>query len=264
MSTHILVNFFISTSLGSFQNASASSCRTEIYINDPQATILVDDKKIDTNRPVVECAEYDQKIAIEAPGKKPFVRFIPAKSRFNQNEKFWNVQLENILEFPQLQGQRLPAAASKSEAQVKFVAPVISPATPVAKIIPEAKSDSETPMISNSKKNSVQKNNFFESLAFEVEKGIFIQIEAIAGFKSNPVSVKAIHAVSQKQAGVLGIKACPAQIAGRNQEWTKILVGPVKTKKEAQALAKFYGNKSFMIVNPLCLKNLIKTSQIEK
>ncbi len=258
MPTHILVSFFISTFLGSFQSASASSCRTDIYLNDPQATILVDDKKIDTNRPVVECADYDQKILIEAPGKKPFVRYIPAKIRFNQNEKFWNVQLENILEFPQLQGQRIPSAASGNEPQAKTVSPVILQDKAALQNNSETKNNFEPD------KNLKAQDSFSHTLAFEVEKGIFVQIEAIAGFKAKPKSIKAANAVSRKNIAGMGIKSCPTQIAGTNQEWTKILVGPVKSKKEAQGLAKLFGDKSFTIVDPLCLKNLIKTSQIEK
>ncbi len=240
MGTHVLVSFFILSFLGSFQNASASSCFTEIYLNDSPATVSVDNVKIEANRPIIECTDYDQKILIEAPGKKPFVRYIPSKSRFNQNEKFWNVHLENILEFPQLHVQRIPSSVFTSETQTINAAP------------PRSANCSES------------ENNFSDSFEFEVMHGIFVQIEAIAGFKVNPKSIRAANAVSQQKGSGMGIKACPTHLAGTKRAWTKILVGPVRSKREAQALAKSFGEKSFMIVNPLCMKNLIKTSQIEK
>lgn len=240
MGTHVLISFFILSFLGSFQNASASSCLTEIYLNDSQATVSVDNVKIEANRPIIECTDYDQKILIEAPGKKPFVRYIPSKSRFNRNEKFWNVHLENILEFPQLQVQRIPSSVFTSETQT------ITTASP------------------KSENNAASENNFSEAFAFEVVRGIFVQIEAIAGFKVNSKSIRATNAVSQQKGSGMGIKTCPTHLAGTKKAWTKILVGPVRSKKVAQALAKSFGERSFMIVDPLCVKNLIKTSQIEK
>ena len=98
-----------------------------------------------------------------------------------------------------------------------------------------------------------------ELITLEYMSGLFIQIEAIHGLQGQKHLTE--RKVSSLGAQLVGqqITICPTHIVSLSQNWTKVLVGPVKSKQEADVLAKKYGRGSFSVTSPLCETHL-KTS----
>ncbi len=89
-------------------------CEIEIRANDPKAVISIDGTLINSSHQFIDCKETPQNIIIAAPGKKPFVRVIPAASDFNKDDNFWNVRLQSYSDHaPVNQVQDLPNVSTE-------------------------------------------------------------------------------------------------------------------------------------------------------
>lgn len=80
-------------SLHLFAAEAAAVCQVEVFVNDPNAKILVDGKDVGTLKNL-PCKEVAQVVRIEAPGKIPFVRAIPELSDESALGVQWQVELQ--------------------------------------------------------------------------------------------------------------------------------------------------------------------------
>jgi hypothetical protein len=256
--------FFISHS------EARENCRTEIRVNDSMASISIDGMQVGTSHYIANCKEEPQTVVIVASDKRAFTRVLPGAADFNPHENFWNVRLQSYLynsiasegrDLAQVLLEIGQLRQTVNDLKKSALAPSnLHPVSPASEV-PSPKREIAANPINNPVKSGTEKS---DSIQMQLLKGIFVQVEAIPGMKAPRDA--AAERLKELHASLNGMQVtmCPTHVAETAKDWTKVLVGPVSNKNEAQKLTKLYGQESFIIRDPMCEKNSTVHFQIEQ
>ena len=76
-----------------------SNCEVTVQVNDPQASISVDNVFVGFSPLIIPCTNAPQTIHIVNSDQKSFSRVLPPLQDFNPLDNFWNVKLQSFLPY---------------------------------------------------------------------------------------------------------------------------------------------------------------------